>query len=366
MSPLLVLPVILVALSLDPQAAPPPPAAPPQAAPAPAPTPAPKGFAGVDLFGTSRFTVEKLLEPVHDRFIEYERLSVADQFEEAAKIQQELETALKQSGGFAFLKFSMIRYFRDGDPRYLTIDVVEPADAERRMSFAKPPADATAFPDPEGLIAKYGEYETKGFELLRLREPIEDAASTRELFHCPFGFSHPQLGPYKAVLVDGARKHADELFAIVHRDKDAQHRAQAIFLLGFTSDGARLVREITPACRDENANVRNNAMRVFAVMAQNHSEVELPLAPVLDMLDFPATTDRNKAAAVLSALSKKRELAPEIRRRCGQTLVAMLRLKQPNNHDYALMILRELRGEKAAPLAADDYAGWEAWLAGKG
>jgi len=353
MAPLLVLPAILVALTFD-----------PQAAPTPA-TPA-NGFAGVDLFGTTRFTVEKLLEPVHDRFAEYERLSLADQFEEAAKIQHELETALKQSGGFVFLKFSMIRYFREGDPRYLTIDVVEPADAARRMSFAKPPADATALPDPDGLLAKYGEYETKGFELLRRHEPIEDAASTRELFHCPFGFSHPQLGPYKAVLVDGARKHVDELAAIVQRDKDAQHRAYAIFLLGFTSDGARIVRELIPSCRDENANVRNNAMRVFAEMARNHPEVELPLAPVLDMLDFPETTDRNKAAAVLSALAKKKQLAPEIRERAGKTLVAMLRLQQPNNHDYALMILRDLRGEKAAPLAADDYAGWEAWLKEQG
>src|SRR5262245_32902606 len=151
MAPMLVLPAILIALTLDPQAAPPPPAAPPTAPPqaTPAPAPAAKGFAGVDLFGTTRITVEKLLEPLHDRFAEYERLSLADQFEEAAKVQHELETALKQSGGFAFLKFSMIRYFRDGDPRYLTIDVVEPADAARRMSFAKPPADATALPDPE-------------------------------------------------------------------------------------------------------------------------------------------------------------------------------------------------------------------------
>ena len=362
MSPMPVRLVAVVALLVVPACSAPQ-AAPPNTPPPAAPPPAATHFTGVDLFGTTRLTVEELLEPLHDRFAEYERLAVADRHEEAAPIQHVLEAAVKRAGEFAFVKFSLIRYFGAGDPRYLTIDVVEPGDAARRMSFAKPPADAVALADPDGLLAKYAEYETKGFELLRHHEPIEDAASTRDLFHCPFGFAHPQLASYKAPLVDGARNHADELFAMVHRDRDPQHRAHAIFLLGFTSDGARLVREITPACRDESALVRNNAMRVFAEMAHHHPEVELPLAPVLDMLEFPETTDRNKAAAVLAALAKKKELAPEIRRRGGKTLVAMLRLKQPNNHDWAFQILNALIDEKTRPFASDDYEGWEAWLA---
>lgn len=352
MSPLLAAALVARIVSFAPQAAPPP----------TTPLPAAKQFAGVDLFGTTRFTAEKLLEPLRDRFAEYEQKTLADDFEAAAPIQIELEQAVKRAGGFAFTKFSMIRYFSKGDPRYLTIDVVEPDDAARRMAFAKPPADAAALPDPDGLLAKYGEYENKGFELLRSHEKIDDPAAAKELFHCPFGFSHPKLGPYKAALVDGARKHADELVAIIHRDKDSQHRAYAIFLLAFTSDGARLVRELTPACRDESALVRNNAMRVFAETAHHHPEVELPLAPVLDMLDFPETTDRNKAAAVLSALAKKPALAPEIRRRSGKTLVAMLRLKQPNNHDFAVEILNSLIDDSTRPFASDDYEGWEAWL----
>lgn len=352
--------ILLVALASpqDPKPAAPPPAAPPQAAPAPAA----KHFAGVDLFGSTRFTAEKLLEPLQDRFAEYEHLTLAGRHEAAAPIQVELEGALKRAGGFAFAKFSVIRYFQAGDPSYLTIDVVEPEDAERRMSFARPPADLAPLPDPDHLLAKYGEYEKKAFELLGRHEKIDDPAAAREFFHCPFGFAHAELAPYKTALVDGARKHVDELATIVHRDREPQHRAFAIFLLGFTNDGARVVRELTPACRDESALVRNNAMRVFAEMASHHPEVELPLAPVLEMLDFPETTDRNKASAVLSSLAKKKELAPEIRRRAGRTLVAMLRLKQPNNHDFALAILNTLYGDDRQPLAADDYEGWERWL----
>lgn len=363
MSPTQFCPAVLIAfvLGLAPQAAPPAPATPPAAAPAQKE----KHFAAVDLFGTTRFMAEKLLEPLQQRFAEYERLTLAGQHEAAAPIQKELEAAVKQAGTFAYVRFSVIRYFQKGDPSFLTIDVVEPDDAERRMTFAKPPADATALPDPEGLLKKYGEYENKGFEVLGRHEKIEDPAASRELFHCPFGFSHKELAPYKATLVDGARKHVDELATIVRKDREPQHRAYAIFLLGFTSDGARVVRELTPACRDESALVRNNAMRVFAEMAMHHPEVEIPLAPVLDMLDFPDTTDRNKASAVLASLVKKKELAPEIKQRSGKTLIAMLRLKQPNNHDFAIQILNTLFGDDRQPLAADDYEGWEAWLAEK-
>jgi len=331
--------------------------------PAAPPAPPPKSFAAVDRFGTSRFTAEKLLEPLRPRFAEYEQASLAHDYEKAAPIQHELETAVKQAGGFAFVKFSVVRYFREGDPSYLTIDVVEPADVARRMTFAKPPADAAALPDPEGLLAKYGEYEKKGFELLAKHEKIKNAASSRELLHCPFGFAHAELAPFKPILVDGARRHVDDLVAIVHRDTEAQHRAFAIFLLAFTVDGARVVREIVPACKDESSLVRNNALRVFAETAHHHPEVALPLAPVLDALEFPETTDRNKASAILEPLSKKKELQTEIRRRAGTTIVAMLKLKQPNNHDFAVMILKNLHGEQTPPIGDEDVAGWEAWLA---
>jgi hypothetical protein len=333
------------------------------AAPAAVPT---KGFAAVDLFGTSRFTAEQLLAPLRPRFTEYEQASLARDFEKAAPIQHELEGAVKQAGGFAFVKFSLIRYFREGDPSYVTIDVVEPGDVARRMTFAKPPADAAALPDPEGLLAKYGDYEKKGFELLAKHEKIADEAASRELFHSPFGFAHAELAPFKPILVDGARRHADELALIVRRDQEAQHRAFAIFLLAFTSDGARVVRELEPACQDASALVRNNALRVFAEMAYHHPEVALPLAPVLSALEFPETTDRNKASAILEPLSRKPELQAEIRRRAGRTIVAMLRLKQPNNHDFALMILKNLHGEQTPPIAEDDFAAWEAWLAQSG
>ena len=41
------------------------------------------------------------------------------------------------------------------------------------------------------------------------------------------------------------------------------------------------------------------------------------------------------------------------------TLLAMLRLQQPNNHDFAYLILKAISGQS---YGERDYSAWEAWL----
>ena len=134
-------------------------------------------------------------------------------------------------------------------------------------------------------------------------------------------------------------------------------------LLAYMHDGAKLAKLLVPAFRDPSSLVRNDAMRVIADMARHHPEVEVPLDPVLDALDYPATTDRNKAAAILTGLLEREHSTVDRRRvieRAGATLLAMLRLRQPNNHDFAFRILEAVSGEH---YDERDYAAWDAWLA---
>src|SRR5688572_4661368 len=340
----LVLPVVFVAAQ-DP------------AAQEPKVEPATKRFAGVDLFGTPRFTVEQVREELGADFDAYEAGWLASDAARAGPLQQRLESAVRELGSFAYVSFSVIQYFTAGHPSYLTIDVVEQEDAAKRMAFGKKPSEKLE--DPEGLIAVYFEYEAAGFELLRAGETLRDEDADRETFHSIFGFKHEKLAPYKQRLFEGAERHAEELYAIVARDQDERHRGGAVFLLAFTKDGGRLVKELASACKDPSSLVRNNALRVYAETARKHPEVELPLQVVLDALEFPATSDRNKAAAILEPLSRKPELRDAILERAGPTLLAMLRLKQPNNHDFAWMILQHLSGES---FGEHDVAAWQQWL----
>jgi hypothetical protein len=85
----------------------------------------------------------------------------------------------------------------------------------------------------------------------------------------------------------------------------------------------------------------------------------VPLDPILDALVFPATTDRNKASAVLAGLTRREEHREAIAGRAGPVLLEMLRLQQPNNHDFAYMILTTISGKD---YGERDYARWEAWV----
>lgn len=347
--------VLLIAAACSGPPPPPSASAPVPAAAAAAPT----RFAAVDLYGSERFTAEALLAPVAARFADFERAWFVDPAS-ALPVKQQLERDLAEQADLAAVSFSIIEYYRPGRPSYLTIDVVERGDAARRLTFASPAADAADLPDPEGLLARYAEYEAKGFALLRDGATLVDPVADRETFHAVFGFAHPELAPYRAPLLDGARRHVDELAELLRRDRDPRRRGLAAFLLAFTTDGARVVRELAPACRDASPFVRNNALRVFAEMARHHPEVELPLAPILAALDGPETTDRNKAAAILEPLSRRSELQATIRRSAARTLVAMVALQQPNNRDFAGAILRIVSG---ASYATEDLAAWRAWLA---
>jgi hypothetical protein len=103
----------------------------------------------------------------------------------------------------------------------------------------------------------------------------------------------------------------------------------------------------------------NNAMRVLATIANEHHEVAIPLEPIVVALDHPLTTDRNKAAAILDGLSRHDDNKPIIRARAGTTLVAMLALRQPNNHDIAYTILKTISGRDFGPR---DVEAWRSWL----
>jgi hypothetical protein len=85
----------------------------------------------------------------------------------------------------------------------------------------------------------------------------------------------------------------------------------------------------------------------------------VPIEPALEALDFPETTDRNKALAMIDGLADHPEHRAAILAH-GPVLIALLRLEQPNNHDYAFSILKKISGQT---FGERDYVAWEKWLA---
>jgi len=321
-------------------------------------TPAGSELVAVDVFGTDPSTVERMLATYDDELRAFgEALIRRDETFDGDALLDELRVL----GDFAYVEPALVGYFEsDAMKYYLTIDIVGKGEVSRRMPFL--PAPTGTYADPEGLIAAWDAYEAKVWELMQSR-----AMDLRRVdcpaFHCFGDHEHPELKPLADVFVARVPAHADELAAIVQNDRRTSYRAAAAFLLAYSKNGPALVKVLLAAFRDESALVRNNAMRVVAEVALHHPEIDVPVDPVLEALGYAATSDRNKAAAILDGLLQRPDSAhlhPHVARAAGAALLAMLRLEQPNNHDFAYGILRAISGRR---FGERDYSGWEGWLA---
>ena len=94
------------------------------------------------------------------------------------------------------------------------------------------------------------------------------------------------------------------------RDSDkSDHRALAAQVLGYATDKASVVGDLSSAMRDTDADVRNNATRalwVIATFAQKAPDrkIQVPADPFVDLLNSLTWTDRNKSSLALMSLDR--------------------------------------------------------------
>ena len=313
--------------------------------PRPAPPAARTGpvLVAVDVFGTDPATGARILARVGAELRGYGEAAIR---EDVWVDPGPVMAKVRALGDFVYVEPSLVGYFADDGMRsYLTVDVVERRDASRRLAFA--PAPTGAYPDPDGVVALWARYDATVMELMGAGSMSPDRVPCAA-WHCLGDASHPAVRSTFAALVARVPAQLEAVTTILRDDADARRRGAAAYLLGFGPDGDEVVRRLVPAFRDPSGLVRNNAMRVVADIATYHPEVDVPLAPVLDALELPATTDRNKAAAILAArLTRPVDTGTrcEVLTRAGATLRAMRALAQPNNRDFADAILRRLGGD---------------------
>lgn len=315
-------------------------------------------LSGVDVYGTDAFTAAELKRDHGAVLSLFARLAAGDVTEAAVERVMELRAELSARGSFAYLDFSLITsYGAEGPVHYLTVDVVEAADSARRMDFRPPPVDTVAGVD--SLLAAWRAYEDRGFALMRSGE-LSPLVGECGALHCVFGFAHDSLRAFEELFSREVPAKHDVLAAVLERDAAPERRAAAAFLLAHDTVPGRVAEALLPAVRDLDGAVRNNAMRVLIALARRE-DVEIPVAPIADALDFPGTTDRNKAGYVLLGLAQRAAARPVIIEAAGPILLDMLELEQPNNHDPAYELLKLLSGRD---YGERDYDAWRAWYEG--
>ena len=321
------------------------------------PKPIAPELARVDVFGSKRLDRETVVAKWGDDLVQL--MHAMDTQGDIGPVKEGLEAKIKASGKFALVDVSAITYFNP-NRTYLTVDLVDAEDTQR-MAFR--PAPTATHPDPDGLIALWSEYQDAAMGLL-MKGEIKFDPNNRE--KCPFWhcitFAHESLAKYKDAFATRVAPHEAELVEILRTDRDAKARAAAAFLLAHIADGKRVVDLMLPSIDDESELVRNNAMRVLALIANDHPELAIPVAPIVHALQFPLTTDRNKAAAILDGIAKHDPTShAAIKAGAGALLVDMLALVQPNNHDFAYSILKAISGQDIGEHAIDR---WRTWLSG--
>lgn len=272
--------------------------------------------------------------------------------------EQRLAKRIQDQFGFAEADWSIVQYFEPGDMAiHITLDVVEKQDVARRMPFlAKPTGQLT---DPENLIQQWIGYED---EALRLVETgvLEPEAASCPAFHCPFGHDHPKLKKYGKIFADGVKKHFKELAEIQEKDGRAEWRAAATYLIAYYKDGKQVVDRMLNRVRDPDPLVRNNALRVLGDIAEYHAELIIPLAPVLQALEFPRVSDRSKALYVVFLQTEHSSKARDEVMKAIPTFVDLIQSKQPDHLELAHKVLLKLSGKT---YAATDFQSWKNWAA---
>lgn len=324
-------------------------------------------FATLDVYGSSTVDapmVRAALTPELEELVALGREAQANPNADMAQIERraeairaKIENLFAAGAPLAYFQVGMTTDFGPPQRYHLSIDVVEQADAARRMPFRAAPTED--LPDPGGVLAVWREYEQKMFELAFAGAPLALAFDECPVLHCAAPFDFPELAPYLPRLNDGARRHEGELYRVAADSADASARATALFVLAHTENVERLMQALAQAIYDPSGGVRNNAMRVLMFLAQKRPDLDFPLDDLIEALDFPASSDRNKAGSTLAVLAAQPRYRERLRA-AVPTALRVLRLEEPNNHDPAYEILKHVSGES---FGDRDYAAWERWAA---
>ena len=146
--------------------------------------------------------------------------------------------------------------------------------------------------------------------------------------------------------------------ALRHSDKREQ-RALAAQVLGYATDKAAVVADLSSAMRDTDAEVRNNAMRalwLIAAFAQKDPDrkIQVPADSFVDLLNSLTWTDRNKSSLALMSLTEPRDpaLLSRLREKAVPALTEMARWKSRGHAIAAVMILGRVAGVPESDLAS--------------
>jgi len=212
---------------------------------------------------------------------------------------------------------------------------IEETDAPR-IEFHAPPTRGIRL--PEEILQTYHQSMQAWADAIRIGENQEDTESGHSLM------VNPAVRALQERFIEHAASGLETIREVLRNAADAEQREAAAWVIGYAQDKRLIIDDLIYATGDSNPGVRNNATRALAaisVLALQRPElgIRIPFSPLIELLNSPVWTDRNKALAVLVNLTSNRgtEILRELRERALPPLVEMARGKDYDRFAYLLL-----------------------------
>lgn len=318
----------------------------------------------IDVFGVDAGIAEKIkqryasaiqaLEIVKnkDLYKSYKEPIHNEKLQELAEQQKKLTTTIKDQYNLAFVDLQSVQYPLDKNI-YTTIEVIKKEEPERLKYVEQ--AKKQTYPQKNDIIQKMLEFQTIAIDIA-MHEKNPDTSCP--VNHCIASFKHPALNPYLEMFNNAIKKDKKLIINTLNNDPNPERRGAAIFLIGHMQNPNKVIKILLPHINNANMLVRNNSMRVIGATIEKNKRLKVNAEPFIKQLDSPYLTDRNKALYVLSGLIEQEQAKKQLLRTGKERLVRVLRLTQPNNHEYAYRILKSISNQD---FGEKNYTGWEKW-----
>lgn len=291
----------------------------------------------------------------------------AKHYECLLRKKKQLLGAIKREGSFAFVDLQTV-YYQD-ETIYTTLEVIEDPKSNRMRFTTKPHSigyDLKIWSNRffrrwlqhQDLIGQMQAYDALAMQLTMTHQLDQDGNDC-PAYHCLSAFHHPSLAPYWDVFQRGVAQEKPLILTTLRTDPDPERRAAAAFLVGHFSDPKEIVAVLGTCVDDTSSQVRNNALRVIALTLFKSRLTDVDSMPFIRLLDSPFVTDRNKALSILLGLADNQTNQEKMIRYGGQTIVDLLYLTQPDNHDLAYALLKKISHQ---PFGEHQFSQWQTWM----
>ena len=326
------------------------------------------GVSAADIYGLNERDTQTIMKKYEKVITEFDKAiqkvnlkenSDALQREVSEKKRAIMETLTKDNG-YLFVDVAPI-YYPEDNRFYTTIEIVDKYHPKRLQFISQEATQPTASGNrthPPDLIESMIRYNETSVDLM-MHDQIKIIPPC-PVYHCTLGFEDPTLKPYLSIFNNGATQERSMILEALRSDPDPERRAAAAFLVGHFNDPHDIISILSSYVEDKDEKVRNNSMRVIGATIGKAKIRDIDIRPFLNVLDSPISSDRNKALMVLRNVAESHATHHLILQEAGHTLLNLIRLKQPNNHDWAYQILKKVSGRDFGPT---NIAAWKAWVA---